>query len=126
MQQRRWLELMKNYNIIIHYHLGKANVVADALSRKPEGLIAALITRQPKLLKDLEKLQIEITPTRGSSLFGWVNQVRVLFDLRERIIGAQAKDDQFKRIKGQIEKGELKELRIENGVIKHENQLCVL
>ena len=34
MRQRRWLELIKDYNLQIHYHLGKANIVADALSRK--------------------------------------------------------------------------------------------
>jgi hypothetical protein len=34
MRQRRWLELVKDYDLEIHYHLGKANVVADALSRK--------------------------------------------------------------------------------------------
>jgi ribonuclease HI len=34
MRQRRWLELIKDYELEIHYHLGKANVVADALSRK--------------------------------------------------------------------------------------------
>ena len=32
MRQRRWLELIKDYNLEVHYHLGKANVVADALS----------------------------------------------------------------------------------------------
>ena len=32
--QRRWLELIKDYDMGIHYHPGKANVVADALSRK--------------------------------------------------------------------------------------------
>ena len=34
MRQRRWLELIKDYNLEVHYHLGKANVRADALSRK--------------------------------------------------------------------------------------------
>ncbi|KAA3474150.1 DNA/RNA polymerases superfamily protein [Gossypium australe] len=34
LRQRRWLELLKDYELVIDYHLGKANVVADALSRK--------------------------------------------------------------------------------------------
>jgi hypothetical protein len=34
MHQRRWLELIKDYNLQVHYHPGKANVVADALSHK--------------------------------------------------------------------------------------------
>jgi hypothetical protein len=37
LHQRRWLELIKDYDIEIHYHPEKANVVADALSRKPFG-----------------------------------------------------------------------------------------
>jgi hypothetical protein len=35
MRQRRWLELIKDYDLEIHYHPGKVNVVVDALSRKP-------------------------------------------------------------------------------------------
>ena len=34
MRQRRWLELFKDYDCIVDYHLGKANVVVDTLSRK--------------------------------------------------------------------------------------------
>jgi hypothetical protein len=39
MWQRRWLELIKDYNLNVHYHSGKANVVADALSRKSHSLM---------------------------------------------------------------------------------------
>jgi hypothetical protein len=34
MRQRRWLELIKDYDLEVHYHPGKANVIADGLSRK--------------------------------------------------------------------------------------------
>jgi hypothetical protein len=34
MRQRRWLELIKDYELEVHYHLGKANIVVDALSHK--------------------------------------------------------------------------------------------
>ena len=37
LRQRRWLKLIKDYNLEIHYHPGKANVVADALRRKSYG-----------------------------------------------------------------------------------------
>ena len=36
MRQRRWLELISDYDLEIHYHPGKANVVAEALSRKAQ------------------------------------------------------------------------------------------
>ena len=37
MRQRRWLDVVKDYDCEILYHPGKANVVADALSRKSAG-----------------------------------------------------------------------------------------
>ena len=40
MRKRRWLELSKDYDCIVDYHLGKANVVADSLSRKTISVIS--------------------------------------------------------------------------------------
>ena len=42
LRQRRWMELIKDYDCMIDYHSGKANVVADALSRKSVQTLQAL------------------------------------------------------------------------------------
>ena len=42
LRQCRWMELIKNYDCVIDYHLGKANVVADSLSRKSVQKLRAL------------------------------------------------------------------------------------
>nr|GEZ43162.1 hypothetical protein [Tanacetum cinerariifolium] len=57
MRQRRWLELLKDYDTNIQYHPGKANVVVDALSRKL-GMIAGIMVEE-EIIRDLERLDIE-------------------------------------------------------------------
>ncbi|GJZ61345.1 putative reverse transcriptase domain-containing protein [Tanacetum coccineum] len=63
MRQRRWLELLADYDCEICYHLGKANVMADALSWKkqikPLRVRALIITVHPKLPYQILKAQNE-------------------------------------------------------------------
>ena len=54
MRQRRWLELIKDYDCTIEYHQGKANVVADALSRKSRGGMSSLNVVEVTMLKEFK------------------------------------------------------------------------
>ncbi|KAG8503456.1 hypothetical protein CXB51_001429 [Gossypium anomalum] len=72
LRQRRWLELLKDYELVIDYHPGKVNVVADALSRKllfalrvmntqlkvsDDGSILAELRVKPKFLQEISEAQ---------------------------------------------------------------------
>jgi hypothetical protein len=58
MRQQRWLELIKDYDLEIHYHPGKANVVADALSHKASCHCLTVRTPNTTLCQEMEKLNL--------------------------------------------------------------------
>jgi hypothetical protein len=60
MRQRRWLELIKDYYLEVHYHPGKANVVADALSRKSQCNCVTMESKIATLCDELCKLNMEV------------------------------------------------------------------
>ena len=60
LRQQRWLELVKDYDPGINYHPGKANVVADAVSRKPVSLNAILESLPPELKEEIVRLNLVI------------------------------------------------------------------
>jgi hypothetical protein len=80
MRQRRCIELIKDYDLEIHYHPGKANVVADALSRKT--FCHCLTIRAPgtTICQEMEKLNLGIVQQ------GILTNVKLESVLLQRII----------------------------------------
>jgi hypothetical protein len=60
MRQRRWLELIKDRALEVHYHPGKANVVVDALSRKVHCNHLEVEPFSDPLCENMRKLNLEV------------------------------------------------------------------
>jgi hypothetical protein len=69
LRQCRWLELIKDYDLEIHYHPSKANLVVDALSRK-EHVHAAIVAQLPdELVEDFRRLNLGVVAhTKGITI----------------------------------------------------------
>jgi hypothetical protein len=96
MRQRKWLELIKVYELEVHYYSRKANVIADTLSRKAHCnyLPAVRLTEEESsiwVLPNLSLFNITLTPT-----------------LRDEIIGTQKTDESMGHIKRRIQEGDPK------------------
>ncbi|VVA36048.1 PREDICTED: reverse mRNAase, partial [Prunus dulcis] len=116
MRQRRWLELIKDYDCTIEYHPGRANVVADALSRKTTGSLTHLRTAYLPLLVELRKDGVELEMTQQGGLLASLHVRPILV---ERIIVAQLEDPTLCRIRGEVENGSRKDYAIRgDGALK--------
>ena len=51
MRQCRWMDFLEDYDFTLHYHHGKTNVVADALSRKSRGALASIASQEWRMLE---------------------------------------------------------------------------
>jgi hypothetical protein len=113
-------ELIKDYDMSLQYHPGKANVVADALSRKSyvNGLTAGELPEE--LCEQFKRLRLEIV------LEGFLASLEVQPTLMDKIKEAQKIDQEIGEIKSKMLEGRAKGFHEdEQGIVRFEKRVCV-
>ena len=123
MRQRRWVELIKDYECTIEYHPGKANVVVDALSRKSTGSISHLKAVYLPKLVEFRSLGVRLELTDKGSLLAIFHIRPVLIDeIRE----LQTQDQTVIKLKREAESGQLKGFSVlTDGTLMMGHRFCV-
>ena len=102
LRQTRWVEMIQEYNPSIEYTPGKANVIADALSRKAYCNSLILKPYQPELCEAFRKLNLQVVPQ------GFLANLQVSPTLEDQIRQAQLLDAMVKKVKIGIAKSQPK------------------
>jgi hypothetical protein len=109
-----------NYYLEVHYHPRKANVVADALSRKNHCNCLTMKPMEFSLCHELEKLNIEIVQQ------GRLTNVTVESTIKDQIISAQRKNPGIAYIKEKVRSGKKTDFSIDDiDVLWFKNRLVV-
>ncbi|KAL1534042.1 hypothetical protein AAHA92_31446 [Salvia divinorum] len=125
MRQRRWLELVKDYDCGINYHPGKANVVVDALSRKDQPQLATFLTQEESLVRELSKMRLEVVRA-PETVEGKIAALVIVPDLRTRMIEGQRNDKALEKVRLRVREGEQGKFREEaDNALTYEGRLCV-
>ena len=68
MRQRKWMEFLEDYDFTLHYHPGKRNVVADALSRKSQGVLASTASQEWQMLETVGQFGLQYSEQAQGTL----------------------------------------------------------
>ncbi|KAL8113741.1 hypothetical protein AgCh_020872 [Apium graveolens] len=117
-RHRRWLKLIKEYDCEILYHPGKANVVADALSRKER---LKMIMTYEDLIKEFEKMEIDVRTT-GKGTEG-LFEIKLVSELTEKIRVCQEKKMSEER--GTLTGEEVRCEKDEKGIMRYASRIWI-
>ncbi|XP_070052701.1 uncharacterized protein [Nicotiana tomentosiformis] len=128
LRQRRWLELLKDNDITILYHSGKANVVTDAFSRKAKsmGSLAFISVEERPLALDIQSLANKLVRLDISEPSRVLACVVARSSLFKQIKALQYDDPYLMGLRETVLRGGAKEVTIgTDGVMRLQDHLCV-
>jgi hypothetical protein len=120
LRQRRWLEFIKDYNLGINNHPGKANVVANALSHRSH-VSQLVVDNMPfELCEEFDKLNLRIVANMEGT------KMEVGSNLLQEIRKGQVEDEKVQEIKRNIKEEKSHVFsEDEEGVLWHKGRICV-
>ena len=98
MRQHRWIEFLEDYDFTLHYHPSKANVVADALSRKSQGALASTASREWQMLETVGYFGLQYIEQAQGTLGSLVAASSLL----SRVIESQGQDAEIVSIRDHV------------------------
>ena len=101
MRQRRWIEYLEDYDFTLNYHPGKANVVADALSRKSRGVLASIAFQEWQMLEVVRQFGLQYNDHAQGVLGSLVATPSLL----SRVIESQGHNKEILSIRDQVQSG---------------------
>jgi hypothetical protein len=120
LRHRRWLELIKDYDLGINYHPGKANVVADALSRRSHVSQLVVGSMPSELCEEFNKLTLRIVANTEAM------EMEVGSNLLQGIRKGQVEDEKIQEIKRNIKEEKSPSFsKDEKCVLWYKGRICV-
>ncbi|XP_062100908.1 uncharacterized protein LOC133806838 [Humulus lupulus] len=119
MRQRRWLELVKDYDCEILYYPWKANVMVDSLSQRGLGKLFSSKQIFERLAEDMTRARIELVVVQLAN-------ITIQSTLFERIREAQRNDPQLRKHQEDVLARVAKDFIIlETYMLRYKDQICV-
>ena len=95
------MEFLEDYDVTLHYHPGKANVVANALNRKSQGALASIASREWKILQTVGQFGLQYSEQDQ----GMLRSLVAMSSLLSRVIESQGQDVEVVSIRDWVQLG---------------------